>query len=161
MNAAAGSEGRTSTQRNIGTTRLAVARQELGRALTRISPGVQFNLFFFSSRVAPWKRELVAKDEEVLTEALEHSNGQRPGGGTNIYDALMAAFADGRVDTIYLLSDGDPSAGSVIDPGLIRERIARLNRTRKVQIHCISIGKPSPFLRQLAKENGGAYTESL
>ena len=60
-----------------------------------------------------------------------------------------------------LLSDGDPTAGSVIDPRLIRERIARLNRTRKVQIHCISIGKPSPFLRALAKENGGAYTESL
>ena len=112
-------------------------------------------------RVSPWKGELVAKDEEVLGEALEYSRGQRPGGGTNIYDALMAAFGDERVDTIYLLSDGDPSAGTVIDPGLIRTRIARFNRARKVQIHCISIGKSSPFLRGLAKENGGAYTESL
>lgn len=161
MNAPAGSRGRTSTQRNTSITRLTVAKQELERALRRISPGVQFNLFFFGSRIRPWKPELVAKDEELLEEALEFSRGQRQGGGTNIYDALMAAFADGRVDTIYLLSDGDPSAGSIIDPGLIRERIARYNRARKVQIHCISIGKPSPFLRQLARENGGVYTESL
>jgi hypothetical protein len=161
MSAPAGSKGRTSTQRDTGSTRLAVAKQELDKALRRISPGVQFNLFFFGSVVRPWKKELVAKDEKILGEALEHSGSQRPGGGTNIYDALMGAFADERVDTIYLLSDGDPSAGSVIDPNLIRERIARFNRVRKVQIHCISIGQPSPFLRALAKENGGVYTESL
>ncbi|MEE8468735.1 MAG: VWA domain-containing protein, partial [Planctomycetota bacterium] len=161
MQQPAGSRGRTTTRPDTGTTRLFMAKQELERALRGISPEVQFNLFFFGSRVPPWKEELVAKDEEVLEEALAYSRSRRSLGGTNIYDALMAAFADECVDTIYLLSDGDPSAGSVIDPSLIRTRIARFNRTRRVQIHCIAIGKPSPFLRQLALENGGAYAESL
>ena len=99
----------------------------------------------------------MAKDEEILGEALEYSRGQRPGGGTNIYDALMAAFVDERVDTIYLLSDGDPSAGSVIDPALIRTRIARFNRARKVQIHCIALGADNALLKGLAADSGGEY----
>ena len=120
-----------------------------------------FNVVFFSTGVAPWQDELIAKDEKVHEAARDFTARQVARGGTNIYDALLATLEDRRVDTIYLLSDGDPSTGGVTDPTLIRERIAKLNRVRKVQIHCISIGKKSTFMRLLAKENGGVYKESL
>jgi len=163
MAAKAGSKGRTATQgdKDTGPTRLDVAKQELEGALKGISPGVLFNVVFFSTGVAPWQDELIAKDEKVHEAARDFTARQVARGGTNIYDALLATLEDRRVDTIYLLSDGDPSTGGVTDPTLIRERIAKLNRVRKVQIHCISIGKKSTFMRLLAKENGGVYKESL
>jgi HEAT repeat protein len=162
MASKAGSKGRTSTQggKNTGPTRLAVAKQELTGALRSISPGVMFNLVFFSSGVSPWQDELLAKDEEVQAEAFEFTERQVARGATNIYDAMIVALEDRRVDTIYLLSDGDPTAGQVVDPTLILERMAKLNRVRKVQIHCISIGKASGFMRRLAEQNGGTYKES-
>lgn len=162
MSAKAGSKGRSQTgDTDSGPDRLMVAKQELSGALKGISPGVLFNIVFFSSGVAPWQDELVAKDERTFEEAVEYAARQKPAGGTNIYDALLVAMEDRRVDTIYLLSDGDPSAGQVTQPDLILERIGKLNRVRKIQIHCISIGKRSDFMRQLAEQNGGAYKESL
>jgi HEAT repeat protein len=159
----AGSRGRTSTQdgKDTGATRIEVAKQELTSALKHISPGVLFNLIFLTSGVSPWQDELVVKDEEVLAEALEFVERQTARGGTNIYDALVTALEDPRVDTVYLLSDGDPSAGQVIEPMLILERIGKLNRSRKVQIHTISIGKESAFMQALAAQNGGVYKVSL
>lgn len=163
MSQRAGSKGRTSAERDqdTGPTRLDVANEELTNALKRISPGVLFNVVFFSSGVAPWQDELLAKDEETEAAALAFTGRQRPGGGTNLFDALLAALEDRRVDTIYVLSDGDPTAGQAVEPALILERIGELNRTRKIQVHCISIGKRSEFLEALAGRNGGAYKESL
>ena len=65
------------------------------------------------------------------------------------------------MDTIVLLTDGQPSVGEVTDTQEIRSRIERMNRTRKVLIHCVSVGRKSRFLRLLAEENGGIYTEAL
>jgi len=163
MSAKAGGKGRTGTaakKTGVGT-RLTVAHEELTGALKGLSPGVMFNVIYFSTGVYPWQDELVEKDQDVHEEAVSFSARQKPGGGTNIYDAILVAFEDRRVDTIYLLSDGDPSTGKVVAPALILERIAKLNRTRKVQVHCISIGKRSTFMRNLAAQNGGVYKESL
>ena len=78
-------------------------------------------------------------------------------GSTNIFDTLERAFADQDVDTIYLLTDGDPSAGRIKDVEGIAEEVRRWNRTRQIVIHCIGIGTDSPLLKRLAAENGGSY----
>lgn len=143
------------------TTRLAVAKKELSRALKGLSPGVLFNLVFFSSGVSAWQDELVPMDERVLVEALEFTNRHGAGGGTNVFGALMAAIDDPEVDTLYLLSDGEPSVGELIDTAKIHDRVLRLNETRKIRIHCISIGKSSTFMKGLAEATGGAYVEFL
>lgn len=163
MSAKASTRGRTGTDRgkNAGPTRLEVAKKELSGALRGISPGVLFNIVFFSTGVSPWQDELIAKDEEIQEAAEEFVARQAPAGGTNIYDAILVALEDPRVDTIFLLSDGDPTAGSVTDPEEILSRIAKLNRVRQVQFHCISIGKGSRFLERLAQVGGGKYTEVL
>jgi len=71
----------------------------------------------------------------------------------------MAAMNDERVDTIFLLADGLPGGGKITDPGRIRAEIARINTTRKIRIHGISIGRPSALLRDLAADTGGQYRE--
>jgi HEAT repeat protein len=161
MNAAAGSDGRSRSDASDGPTRLDVAKQELEKALNGLADEVLFNIVFFETRVSPWRDDMIETSAKTREAAIAFTRGQRAAGGTNIYDALLAAYDDPRVDTIYLLSDGSPTAGSVVEPGEIRERINRLNRTRKIQINCISIGTPSPFLRGLANDTGGSYTEAL
>ena len=91
-------------------------------------------------------------------------DGQRAAGGTNVYDALAAAFDDDRIDTIYLLTDGDPSAGEIVDAGTLREEVARWNSIRGIRIHCIAVGKDSPLkidrgLNKLWGRKGSVFTE--
>jgi len=56
------------------------------------------------------------------------------------------------------LSDGDPTAGRIIDQDDILREIRRMNRLRQIVIHTISFGA-SPFLKRLAEQNGGQYVE--
>jgi hypothetical protein len=154
-------DGQTTTGGNPRTTRLAVAKQELSRVLKGLSPGVLFNLVFFSSGVNAWQDELIPMDEKVLVEALEFTNRNGAGGGTNVFGALMAAFDDPEVDTLYLLSDGEPSVGEVIDTAKIHDRIIHLNAARKIRIHCISIGESSTYMKGPAQATGGTYVEFL
>ena len=73
------------------------------------------------------------------------------------YDAMREAFSDLEADSIYVLSDGQPTNGEVRDPFLIRQHVARWNELRGVKIHSISIGPPLDVLRWLAEDSGGQY----
>jgi hypothetical protein len=57
------------------------------------------------------------------------------------------------------MSDGAPGAGKFIQPADILREIARVNATRKIAIHTISVGEKSPLLEQLAKQNSGSYVQ--
>ena len=104
---------------------------------------------------------MVRRSGREAKAAVEFARRQTPRGSTNLYGGLMQAFEDPAVDTIYLLSDGAPSAGEVIDPDQIRRHVLRANALRKIQIHCISVGQRSAFLKALAAENDGSYVEAL
>ena len=82
---------------------------------------------------------------------------QSPLGGTNVYGAIMQAFSMRNVDTVYLLSDGEPSSGEVIDVQEIAEEILLENRRKRIVFHCVSIGRESPLLARLARESDGTY----
>ena len=156
---AQGNAGRTSSDRSSGPTRIDVAKDELTRTLTAFPDGDQFNVIFFESRVRVWEDELVEMDAKSRKRVLEFVAEQNANGGTALFDAVETAMQDELVDTIYLLTDGDPSAGRIIDRGLIRAEIKRMNGMRKVQINCISIGQASQLLQWLAADSGGQYRE--
>ena len=80
-------------------------------------------------------------------------------GGTNLHAALLAAFKDDEVDTIFLLSDGEPSVGKITDVLELRALVANQNRVAQIRIHTISVGRSSAFLRGLAEDSGGTYLE--
>ena len=52
-------------------------------------------------------------------------------------------------------------AGYSRDTAKIHDRVVHLNETRKIRIHCISIGKSSDFMKALAEATGGSYVEFL
>ncbi len=70
----------------------------------------------------------------------------------------MALLTDG-VDAIYLLSDGSPGSGKFVAKDDILREIKKLNKTRRVQIHCVSLGRDSDLLTELAQQNDGSYAK--
>ena len=159
MAAEARMPGERSSTNGGQSTRMEVAKFKLGEALDRFPEGDRFNVVFFDDDVDRLEDELIEMTSRNLAATKKYVKKAKPGGGTAVYDALDAAFDDDEVDTIYLLTDGDPSAGRIVNAERIAEAIERRNRTRLVTIHCISIGKPSPLLRRLAADSGGTYVE--
>ena len=154
-------EGGSVSGEGTMSTRIEVAKAQLSRALVGLADEMLFNLIFFSGDAKPWKKRLTEMDKSTRADSLKHVSKQGAGGGTAVYDALALAFEDDRIDTIYLLTDGAPSAGTIVDPDRIAQAIRRLNSTRMIQINCISIGSRSPLLRTLASDSGGTYREVL
>jgi hypothetical protein len=140
-------------------TRMEVLKQELVKALQALEPGASFNLCTFNAAVQKWKDTAVAMTDKTRAEAVDWVEHLGSRGGTNIYDAIVFAFADPTIDTIFLLTDGEPSAGTVTDLGLIRQHIAGWNATRHVKIHCIAVGSDFPLLEWIAQDAGGTYTK--
>ena len=136
-------------------TRLDVAKAQLTLALKNYADGGLFNMIFFHSGVRPWEKELVKMTEKTRAEAIEYVAKQRIGGATAIFNSLEAAFKIEGLDTIYLLTDGQPSGGTINNPKRIRELVNQWNAVSHITIHCVSIGGDNGLLRGLAKDSGG------
>jgi HEAT repeat protein len=138
-------------------SRMDQAKKELDRVLSTLGKEAQVNMVFFNDRVESWRKGLVPIQQN-LPAALATIARLTPSGRTNIFDALDEAFRDGAVDTIYLLSDGDPTDGKIVDSEEILREIRRMNRSRQIEIHAVSFGQ-SRFMQALAAQNGGQYVE--
>jgi HEAT repeat protein len=142
-----------------GESRLELAKKELARTLSLLSKDAHVNLLFFDDRVEPWRRPFqLVPLKANLKEATAVVARLQPRGRTNIFDPLELALQHKEVDTVFLLSDGDPTDGRIVDPDDILAEIRRMNRVRKILIHTIAFA-PSPFLKALAEQNGGRYVE--
>ncbi|MDP6410582.1 MAG: VWA domain-containing protein [Planctomycetota bacterium] len=157
MDAAADEPGRTRAAGSPGPTRLDVAKQQLRGAIEGLLPSAHFNVLFFEAGVTSWRHGLTKKSANSYSDALRFVAARAAEGGTNLHDALVEALGDTRVEAVYLLSDGDPTAGAFTDAGDILRSVRDANRRRKARIHCISIGQDSALLRSLAREHGGEY----
>lgn len=143
----------TSASRN----RLDEAKAQLLRVLDGATKQFEFNIVPFHSTVDSVFDEMLPAADRPKATARDKVNALKPTGGTNVHDAMQRAFAEPDVDTIYLLSDGSPSAGPIVDPDQLAAEIARWNRSRRIRIHCVSIGADSPMLKRIAAESGGEY----
>ncbi len=143
-----------------GAARIDVAKQELAQAIANLEQGTLFNIFTFSSGVARWQKEGIGVNTaQSRQEALTWVERLGATGATNLYDAVKQAFDDKDVDTIFIMSDGEPTSGEVIDPFRIREDVAFWNKHRKVMLHTIAIGGNLEVLEWLAKDAGGKYVQ--
>lgn len=98
-------------------------------------------------------------DETARKEATVFVRSLQPDGTTATGDALALAFTL-DVEAVYLLSDGEPTAGRVVAPAEIVRMVAEANRTRRVSVHTIGIAaepRLAEFLAVLARENYGHF----
>ena len=140
--------------------RISVAKRELTRCIDSLEENSLFNLVVFSSDVTKWLAEGISDAKGANREdAKSYVDKLGADGGTTLYGALKEAFADMDVDTIFVLSDGEPSVGEVIDPGAIRERVREWNEHRHIVINSIAVGGTFEILRWLAEDTGGTHVE--
>ena len=112
----------------------------------------------FSGAIRSWRDELASRDDPEDMESLhEFLDDLTAGGGTNLYGVLRESFEIPEVDTIFLLSDGEPSVGARIEPSAILAAVRLWNRDLGVVVHCISLGSSITLLEEIAETCGGQY----
>ncbi|MDJ0975778.1 MAG: VWA domain-containing protein [Planctomycetota bacterium] len=155
-----------------------IARQELINALKTLSAADEdergaatFNVILFNTYVHTFKEGKMVtatkKNKDKVFKYIEEN--VVADGMTNIFDALEGAFniisgSDKKqmakgADTIFFMTDGAPTRGKFWEPELIVKEITRMNKERKIAIHCIGVGKGhhAGFLQALAANNNGKY----
>jgi HEAT repeat protein len=152
-------------------TKFDVARKELDGALDLMDATKKFNVVYFSHEVTRYQPGMLVAEKATRDQAKRFAAQLVPSGGTNIHDALEAAFriagfgADRKtyeplVDTVYFMTDGRPTAGKVQEPEAILAEVREWNRAARLTIHAIGVGDADPvFLQALAAENGGTFVK--
>lgn len=139
-------------------TRLDEARRQLRQVLDRLPKQCRANVITFSFGAAGLFDRLQPIDKKRRQDAETAIAALAARGPTNVHDALKLAFADADVDTIFLLTDGHPSSGPIVQPDALAAEVERWNVARGVRIHTIGIGEASKFLERLAAASGGEHT---
>ncbi|MHC4960184.1 MAG: HEAT repeat domain-containing protein [Planctomycetota bacterium] len=161
-----------------------IAKRELTRVLAGLDEHAYFNIIAFAGKVKPWQQALVrgtrrneaikyvASLEPVAPQSASGRSGKLAADSTrqktNTYGALVAALglADEAVpawrtgrspaDTIFLVTDGLPTTGKIVDAKKLVAVILDVNRTRGAVIHVILFDKDAERkLRPLADGTGG------
>lgn len=140
------------------STKLASAKRELKPAIMGLKDTSSFTVIVFSDNIRSWKAEVQKATDSSKALGYTFVSSLKTEGGTNALAGLKKAFSIKGVDTIFFLSDGQPSDAS---PDEILANIEKLNKNKKVTVHTIGLGddKDEDFLKALAEQNGGNYIE--
>lgn len=151
-------------------TKLEKAKKNLVPVINGFTEEHYFTIITFENDIKYWREELIPATEANKKLAVAFVKSLKSGGGTNISDALEASFklaGDGvsdttkvlDVETVFLLSDGEPTAGKYRSTSQILQKVEEWNTYRKVQIHTVGLGDnhDEAFMRQMAEDNNGVY----
>jgi uncharacterized protein YegL len=173
-----GSMGEVGGKNEQGHYRVDVAKRELANAIRTLRAedgdargAASFNIVAFAAEVDVYRTgKMVDATAKEKDKAFKWIEGLKADGGTATSDALEHAFEiiktrkalkqfEKGADTIFLMTDGKPSLGKIIEPLLIREMVKKMNRERQITINTIGVGDghDADFLKGLASENNGEY----
>lgn len=159
------------------------AKQELLKAVGGLPTEYKFNVVFYANDVRRWRKKLVPASPGNKQGLASTLRSERADGGTNLFGGLKMGLElkslvygdryDTNVDEIFVLSDGVPTVGDVIDMNEILRLVAETNRYSGVRINAIYLGSHSDerhpgnrgrsereggeFMKQLAEQNGGKF----
>ncbi len=146
--------------------RLELAGRQIAAAVARLRKGTHYSLLTFTKTTTARFEETAGRrrgEREALTSFLA---GLRAEGGSDILGGILHVLAaeaeradpDG-LEELFVVSDGLPSGGEVVEPARILQIVRELNRGRRIRIHTVfaGTGAGEEFLRQLAAENDGEF----
>jgi HEAT repeats/von Willebrand factor type A domain len=160
-----------------GEKRIERLRKELARTLKSLPPSKRFGIVTFAGRTLAWGDRIIPAQPAKVSAALDWVNKSPLEFGTALYDGIERAFAhagrpvgddfhDLAIDTIFILTDGepyrpnrDPAKNSLESENRerVRRTLHRLNLMDRVVVHTIGLGQgiPAKFLSDLARDHGG------
>jgi Mg-chelatase subunit ChlD len=164
-------------------TRLDFAKKQMHQVIADMPETSRLNFITYNGlpKAEFWNKDLVVATAKSKERAIEFVEKMRADGGTNMWAGLdeglkMKSLVYGEryattVDEIFLVSDGAPSVGEVIDPMEILRLVTETNRFSKVRINTIFITSPnerdprnlslspSELMKRMAEQNGGRFVQ--
>ncbi len=145
-------------------TRLDLAREQSILLISQLREEQYFDIIFYSTEVDTWMGKLVPATSANKQKAITKLKTVKPDDKTNTWGALARAFdlagnqkksyKEGP-DELYLVTDGMPSAGDIIEPDQLVEAVLQLHRVVPIRINIIGIGVNRRFMRKLCQATGG------
>jgi len=139
-----------------GLGAIEAAQQELTRAMEALSAEQKFQIVAYNQRLSANDNQLIPATDENKTKAEKFMSGIVAHGQTEHRMAILAALRN-QPEVIYVFTDGG-------QPGLTQPdlRTITLRADGKTVIHCVQFGfgplqEEEPFLRRLARLNGGHF----
>jgi len=158
--------GRTYT----GHTRIDVCKEELAFSIAELDPRTRLNVYFFNTSARAWQSSPVpagTMGENAIT-AVKNIDCKLQ---TNYYDALRlvlgeeqgalegTSFAD-TPDTLFFLTDGEPTDGEITKTDELLAWFNERNRFARLRVHVVAMGTMGvalEFLPRFATDNGGQF----
>lgn len=135
-----------------GMTKELFARQQLQEVLGKLPEGVTFNVYTYELEVQVYgEKGAVALDPKNLKAALEFVDDQRTQGSKDIWKVLETVVSDPDVDTIYLLSSGEPDTGKYVHWNRVTAHLRDINRFQNVVVHTIAYSDNEWYRDQMEK----------
>lgn len=151
------SESMWSKQPN-GKTRKDTIEFELRHWLEHLPAGTEFNVIPYADAPVPWEKGLQPATPANIKRALTFFKDCKANGKGNFWDAASLALSDSKVDTILLVSSGEPNGGHHWNLALIKNLLAERNRFRHVVFDALILGgKPEvqELWQEICAQNGG------
>jgi len=152
-------------------TRLGAAKEQIVVAVQAMPPDSTYSLFTFADRAHEWTSVPVKPTPQTMRSLTELLSRLQPKGATNLFDGLVMALqlreqryggrVTTRIDELFVLSDGEPTAGQLKDAELLLQVVREANKYAKVRINTVftGVGDGADLLRRLAEENGGVFVQ--
>lgn len=145
-------------------TRLDMAREQAKFIVSQLHSHQEFEFIFYSTEVEPWMGKMVKANSANKAKIYMELDEIVPDEKTNTWGALAAAFdlMDNEKrsyqkgpDELYLITDGEPSHGDIIDKEQIYDAAMQLYKVNRIKMNCIGIGVELRFMRKLCASTGG------
>ena len=130
----------------------------LRAALPRLGAETEFNIIPYTGVPHPWREQLVPASPRNVGQALADFEANREKGSGNVFDAVLLALSDPRVDRIVILTDGAPTGGARWKLELMMPLLEQAARFSRVTYDVIVVDARPGLRKQwtsLAERTGG------
>jgi HEAT repeat protein len=132
-------------------TKEAAAEKELDTILGQLHGQLTFNVFTYEDDVSAFLKAPVKLDKDTHKKAVAFVAKAHCKGSKNIWNALEAIVANPELDTVFLLSSGEPEEGTYVHWNRVCRYLEELNRFHKVVVHTVSYTDSQWYREQLQK----------
>jgi hypothetical protein len=144
-----------------GKEKAAEACAALEATLAALPSGVVFDVVTYGAATKRFAKAPVPLDGKSREGALAFVRGVKCEGRKDIWNVLETICSDATIDTVYLLSSGEPEVGLYVHWNRVTEHLAILNRHHKITVHAVSYTDSKWYREQLEKIaacTGGLFT---
>jgi HEAT repeat protein len=134
-----------------GKSKDEAAHEELAGVFEKLDGRLTFNLFNYALDIEAFEKRPVELGKSTAKRGLAFHEKGSIYGAKDIWKALSTAFEDPTLDTVYLLSSGEPDVGLYVHWNRVTWQLKELNRFHKIVVHSVAYSDNQWYRDQLEK----------